>query len=109
MPPNARLGRIALPALLVRRHAEQITATKVWQKELVHAVDTAQVHQELSQQLVGFSEAGAYAALTAGAYTALTGPWAEPTEVRAAMNLIKSVRTAANSFAFGDRLAVRAT
>lgn len=96
-----RLGRIALPALLVRRHAEQVTATKVWQKELVCAVETAQVHQELSQRLLGFSEAGAYAALT--------GPSAEPKEVRAAMNIIEAVRMAANSFPFRDRLAVRTT
>ena len=59
---GARLGRIALPALLYRRHAEQITATKVWQKEFAYAVETAQVHQELSQRLLGFGEAGAYAA-----------------------------------------------
>ena len=98
---GARLSRIALPGLLVRRHAEQITATKVWQEKLARAAETAQVHQELSQQLLGFSDAGAYAALT--------GSWAEPEEVRAATNLIAAVRTAANSFPLGDRLAVRAT
>jgi glycosyltransferase involved in cell wall biosynthesis len=97
---GSRLGRIALPTLLYRRHAEQLSATKVWQKELVHAVETAQAHQELSQRLLGFSEAGTYAALT--------GPAAEPKEVRAAMNLIKAVRMAANSFPFRDRLAMRA-
>jgi hypothetical protein len=85
---------------LYRRHAEQLSATKVWQKELVHAVETAQAHQELSQRLLGFSEAGTYAALT--------GPAAEPEEVRAAINLIKAVRMAANSFPFRDRLAMRA-
>src|SRR5262245_47397949 len=92
---------MALPALLNRRHTAQITATKVWQNELAHAVETAQVHQELSQRQLGFSEPGAYAALT--------GPWAEPKEVSAAVNLITAVRKAANSFAFRDRLAVRST
>lgn len=98
---GARLARMALPALLNRRHTEQITATKVWQNELAHAVETAQVHQELSERQLGFSEPGAYAALT--------GPWAEPKEVSAAMNLISAVRKAANSFAVRDRLAVRST
>ena len=98
---GARLSRIALPGLLVRCHADSITATKVWQKAFAHAVETAQVHQELSRQLLGSGEAGAYAGLT--------GPWAEPNEARAAMSLIQAVRTAANSFPLGDRLAVKAT
>ena len=106
---GARLGRIASPGLLVRRHAEQITATQVWQKAIAQAAETAQVHQELSHQLLGFSAAGAYAALTAGVYTTLNGPSVEPKHVLAAMNLIKAVRTAANSFPLTDRLAVRAT
>jgi Glycosyl transferase family 2 len=98
---GSRLGRIALPTLLYRRHAAQLSATKVWQKALVDAAETAQVQHELSQRLLGFSEAGAYAALT--------GPSAEPKEVRAAMNLIDAVRMAANSFPFRDRLAVQTT
>ena len=98
---GSRLGRIALPTLLYRHHAEQVSATKAWQKELACAVETAQVHQELSEKLLGFSEAGAY--------PGLTGPSAEPKEVRAAMNLTKAVRMAANSFPLRDRLAVRMT
>ena len=98
---GARLGRIALPALLYRRHAEQITATKIWQKEFAYATETAQAHQELSQRLLGFSEAGAYAALT--------GSWAEPNEVRAAMDLIKAVRMASNSFSISERLSMIGT
>ena len=96
-----RLGRIALPALLYRRHAEQITATPVWQKEFAHAVETAQVHQELAQRLLGFSEAGTYAALA--------GSWAEPNDVRAAVNLIKAARTASNSFSISERLSMVGT
>lgn len=98
---RARLGRIALPALLYRRHAEQVTASKVWQKQFAHAAETAQVHQELSQRLFGFSEVGAYAALT--------GSWAKPTDVRAAMNLIKAVRKAAHSFPLSERISMLAT
>jgi glycosyltransferase involved in cell wall biosynthesis len=98
---GSRLGRIALPTLLYRRHAEQVSATKVWQKALAHGVETAQVHQELSQRLLGFSEAGAY--------TALSVPSAGPKEVSAAMNLIKAVRMAANAFPFRDRLSMRTT
>ena len=98
---GARLGRIAMPGLLYRRHAEQITATKLWQKEFAHAGETAEVHRELSQRLLGFGEIGAYAALT--------GPWAEPEDVCAAMNLIKAVRKSAKSFPFNEWLSMRAT
>jgi hypothetical protein len=98
---GARLGRIALPALLYRRHAQQITSTKVWQKQFAYSVETAQVHQELSHRLLGFGEAGAYAALT--------GPWAEANDVQAAMNLIEAVRTASKSFPFIEHLSMWAT
>lgn len=98
---GARLGRIAVPALMYRRHAGQVTASKVWQKHFAHAVETADVHQALSQQLFGFGEAGAYAALT--------GSWAEPKDVGAAMNLIKAVRKAANSFPLNERVSMLAT
>jgi hypothetical protein len=98
---GSRLGRIALPTVLYRRHAEQVSATKVWQEALANGVETAQVHQELSQRLLGFSEPGAYAALSRRS--------AEPKEVSAAMNLIKAVRMAANSFPFRDRLSMRTT
>jgi glycosyltransferase involved in cell wall biosynthesis len=98
---GARLGRIALPALLYRRHAEQVTASKVWQKQFAHAAETAKVHQELSQRLFGFSEPGAYAALT--------GSWAEPKDVGAAMDLIKAVRKTANRFPLSERVSMLAT
>jgi hypothetical protein len=86
---------------LVRRHAEQISALQAASAKPWYADETAQVHQELSERLLGFSEAGTYAALT--------GPSAEPKEVRAAMNLIETVRMAANSFPLRDRLALRTT
>jgi glycosyltransferase involved in cell wall biosynthesis len=105
---GARLSRIALPGLLNRRHAEQITATKVWQNNLVHAVETAGVHRDLSQRLLGFGATGAYAALT-GAYAGVTESGVEADDVRAARKLIEAVRTAANSFHVVDRLSVRAT
>jgi glycosyltransferase involved in cell wall biosynthesis len=98
---GSRLARIAFPALLNRRHAEQITATRVWQENLARATETAQVHYELSQQLLGSGGEGAYAALT--------GSWAQIEEVRAARNLIGAVRAAAHSFPLGDRLAVQVT
>jgi hypothetical protein len=37
----------------------------------------------------------------------LTGPWAEPHDVRAALDLIEAVRAASKSFRPADRLAVR--
>jgi len=98
---GARLGRIALPALLYRRHAAQVTASEVWQKQFAHSAETAQVHQALSQRLVGFGEEGAYAALT--------GSWAQPPDVNAAMELIKAVRRASNSFPLNERISMLAT
>jgi Glycosyl transferase family 2 len=96
-----RLGRIALPALLYRRHARQITATPIWQKEFAHAVDTAHAHEQLTQRLLGFDAVGAYAALT--------GSWAEPAQVRTAIRLIKTVRKASDSFSVSERLSMLGT
>jgi glycosyltransferase involved in cell wall biosynthesis len=96
---GCRLGRTALPTLLYRQHAQQVSASKLWQSAHTHAVETARVHDELSQRLLGFSEAGAYAALS--------GTSAQPEEVLAAISLIEAVRRAATSFPTRDRLSMR--
>ena len=94
---GCRLGRIGLPNLLYRRHAQQASSSDDWQSP-----HTAKAHHELGQRLLGFSEAGAFAALS--------GPSAQPNEVEAAMNLIKAVRKAATSFPSSrDRLSMRRT
>jgi hypothetical protein len=96
---GCRLGRIALPTLLYRLHAQQTSESKDWKLAHAQGVETAKAHRELSQRLLGFSEAGAYAALS--------GPSAQPNEVEAAMNLINAVRIASTSFPSRDRLSMR--
>lgn len=94
-----RLARIALPSLLYRRHPGQVTASTTWRSAHAAAPETAQVHQELGERLLGFGHAGAYAALSGAA--------AGANEVKAAWTLIKAVRDVANSFPATDRLSMR--
>jgi glycosyltransferase involved in cell wall biosynthesis len=98
---GCRLGRIALPTLLYRRHAQQISFNKDWESANAQEAKTAKVHCELSQQLLGFSDAGAYAALS--------GPSAQPGDVKAAVKVIKAVGIAATSFPPRKRLSMRET
>jgi glycosyltransferase involved in cell wall biosynthesis len=95
---GCRLGRIALPTLLYRLHDQQTSESKDWKSAHAQGVETAKVHHELSQRLLGFSEVGAY--------SALSGPCAKPNEVEAAMNLIRAVRMASTTFPSNDRLSM---
>jgi glycosyltransferase involved in cell wall biosynthesis len=95
---GCRLGRIALPTLLYRLHAQQTSESKDWKSAHARGVETAKVHHELSQRLLGFSEVGAY--------SALSGPSAQPNEVEAALNLIRAVRMASTTFPARDRLSM---
>jgi glycosyltransferase involved in cell wall biosynthesis len=96
---GCRLGRIAIPTLLYRLHAQQTSESDVWKSAHAQGVETAKVHHELGQRLLGFSEAGAYAALS--------GPSAQSNEVEAAMNLIRAVRKASTAFSCRDRLSMQ--
>lgn len=96
---GCRLGRIAVPTLLYRLHAQQTSESEIWKSAHARGVETAEVHHELGQRLLGFGDAGAYAALS--------GPSAQPSEVEAAMNLVEAVRNASTSLASRDRLSVR--
>jgi glycosyltransferase involved in cell wall biosynthesis len=96
---GGRLGRLALPTLLYRLHAQNTSESKSWKSAHAHGVETAKVHRELTQRLLGFSEPGTY--------TALSGPSAQPNEVQAAINLIDAVRRASTSFPIRDRLSMR--
>ena len=96
---GCRLGRSALPTLLYRLHAQQTSESTAWKSAHARGVETAKVHHELSERLLGSREAGAYAALS--------GPSAQPDEVEAAANVIKAVWEASASFPFRDRLSMR--
>jgi hypothetical protein len=96
-----RLARIALPSILYRRHAQQVSESKDWQLAQTIEVDTTKTHDELSQRLLGSTAVGAYAALS--------GSSARTSEVEAALSLISSVRMAAGSLPSQDRLSMRRT
>ncbi|WP_225933721.1 glycosyltransferase family 2 protein [Mycolicibacterium pallens] len=92
-----RLGRVAMPDLLYRRHPQQASANKDWRS--AHA---AQAHDDLCRRLIGVSSSGAFAGLS--------GPSAEPFELEAAIRLVDTVDRVGKSFAsFTDRLSMRRT
>jgi glycosyltransferase involved in cell wall biosynthesis len=93
-----RMARIALPGILYRRHATQVTATGSWYRALTNDAITAGVHEELSMRMLG---------LGPGAYAALVGPYANQCGVNAALQLIDEVWKAAGSFALADLIGVR--
>jgi hypothetical protein len=98
---DARLARIAVPTLLYRRHAGQVTASETWKSAAVVESEPAQVHQELSQRLLGFGRASTYAALAS--------PVADAEDVAAALDLIDAVRAATARFPARERLSIMAT
>jgi hypothetical protein len=98
---DARLARIAVPTLLYRRHAGQVTASETWKSAAVVESEPAQVHQELSQRLLGFGRASTYAALAS--------PVADAEDVAAALELIDAVRAATARFPARERLSIMAT
>jgi glycosyltransferase involved in cell wall biosynthesis len=98
---GSRLAKSSVTTLLYRKHPQQVSAGEAWKWRHANCVETAEVHQELSQRLLGFSAIGAYAALS--------GSSADSKEVEAAVNLVKAVRIAATSFRPTDRMSMRWT
>ena len=98
---GARLARVATPTLLYRRHAGQVTASEKWKSAALVEAAPAQVHQELSQRLLGFGRASTYFALAT--------PVADAEDVAAALELIDAVRAAAAEFPARERLSMRLT
>jgi glycosyltransferase involved in cell wall biosynthesis len=96
---GSRFGKSALPTLLYRRHAQQVSASEGWRSAHGTSVEATEAHQELSHRLLGFSAAGAFAALNGSSS-------AGSKEVDGAAKLIKAVRTAASSFPRRDRLSI---
>jgi hypothetical protein len=93
------LARIVLPALMYRRHSGQLTANGRRQST-AHAVDatTAEMHEELSDRLLGCGKA---------AYAALSGPGAGDESVTAARRLIDEVWRPSPTFDGKGRVSVR--
>ena len=96
-----RIGRIAAPSLLYRRHADQVTASAMWNSAHEAEMLSAQVHQELSKHVLGFGEARTY--------LALSGPAAYASDIAAALDLIDAVRGAARELPLRERVSLRAT
>ncbi|SIS22471.1 glycosyltransferase family 2 protein [Williamsia sterculiae] len=94
------LTRSAIPGIVYRRHATQITRVPEWKAAVVNSKQMAEAHDTLCHTVFGEST---------GAFRALAGQGATLDEVRRGEEVIGRVEAEASKFPLQERLSLRIT